>query len=339
MSEKIEILITLPFREDHIEKLTKLSPRLSIRLIRTWAAEDIVDEVWEKIEILYTDQVLPTPKQVPNLRWIQFHWAGISHALEQPILQKSDLIITTLSGAAASKVAEYIVLLILAFGHHLASILAYQRKADWPGDRWERFQPRELRGSTVGIVGYGSIGRQAARLLTSFGAEVLATKQNAMDPEDHGYTAQGWGDAQGDFIRRIYPPEALTWMVKECDFVVVTAPLTSGTNNVIDEAVFEAMKPSAYLIDVSRGGIVDHQALIHAIKDRQLAGAALDVFPKEPLPADSPLWKLPNVIISPHVAGITPDYDDRAVELFAENIQRYLNGQPLYNLFSHERGY
>lgn len=128
-------------------------------------------------------------------------------------------------------------------------------------------------------------------------------------------------------------------MAKECDFLIVTVPLTEQTENSIGEEVLSAMKPGAFLIDVSRGGVVDLQALVQAIKEQKLAGAALDVFVTEPLPADSPLWKLPNVIISPHVAGISPHYDDRAVELFAENLGRYLAGQPLFNLYSAERGY
>ncbi len=339
MKENVEVLITLPFREDHLERLAKISPQFHLRQIRTWEQDDVPDEVWEKVDILYTDQVLPQPEQAPELQWIQFHWAGISHALQHPILQKPGLMITTLSGAAASKVAEYTLLLMLALSNHLPAILANQKKAEWPSDRWERFKPTELRGSTAGIVGYGSIGRQVARLLSAFGMEILAAKLDAKDPLDHGYTALGWGDPQGDLVRRIYPVQALSWMVKESDFLVITAPLTEQSRDIIGEEVFSAMKPSAFLVDVSRGGIVDHQALARAIKDRKLAGAALDVFPKEPLSADSPLWKLPNVIISPHVAGITPQYDDRAVELFAQNLQHFLDGQPLLNLFSFERGY
>lgn len=339
MKDALEVLITLPFREDHLERLAQISPRLHLRQVRTWELDDVPPEAWEKVEILYTDQVLPQPEQAPELKWIQFHWAGISHALQHPILTKPELLVTTLSGAAASKVAEYAVLLMLALGNHLPAILANQKKNEWPSDRWERLKPLELRGSTAGIFGYGSIGRQIARLLNAFGAEILATKLDAMDPADHGYTAPGWGDPAGDLARRIYPAQALEWMVKESDFLVVAAPLTEQTRDCIGDEIFSAMKPGAFLVDVSRGGIVDHQALVRALKDRKLAGAALDVFPKEPLPADSPLWKMSNVIISPHVAGITPNYDDRAVELFAVNLQRYLDEQPLLNQYQPGRGY
>jgi phosphoglycerate dehydrogenase-like enzyme len=197
----------------------------------------------------------------------------------------------------------------------------------------------EVRGSTVGIVGYGSIGRQLARVLNSLGATVLANKRDAMHPEDYDYIPAGLGDPGGDFVHRLYPAEALRGMVKECDFVVVTLPKTPDTQNIINSEVLAAFKPTAFLIDVSRGGIVDHTPLINALRDKKIAGAALDVYPEEPLAPESPLWKLPNVILTPHISGNTPKYDERAVEMFSTNLQRYLAGQPLYNRIDPKRGY
>jgi phosphoglycerate dehydrogenase-like enzyme len=217
--------------------------------------------------------------------------------------------------------------------------MAYQKRGEWPLERWQRFSPRELRSSTVGVVGYGSIGRQIARLLQPFGATVLATKRDAMHPEDTGYTPEGWGDPGGDYVHRLYPASALRSMLKECDFVVICVPLTPGTRGLIGADELAVMKPSAFLVDTSRGGIVDHSALIPLLRERKLAGAALDVFPTEPLPADSPLWKLPNVILTPHISGFSPQYDARAVQLFAENLNRYLSGLPLYNRIQLDRGY
>jgi phosphoglycerate dehydrogenase-like enzyme len=283
--------------------------------------------------------VLPAPELVPNLRWIQFHWAGVDHIVNEPLLRKPELVATTLSGAAVSQVAEYIVMMLLALGHHMPELLTYQKRAEWPRDRWERFMPVELRGSAVGIVGYGSIGRQLARLLAGFGATVLAAKRDAMHPEDFDYVPEGMGDPGGDYVHRIYPAEALRSMLKECDFVVVSVPKSTGTLNLIKAEELAAMKPSAYLVDISRGGIVDHNALASALKDRKIAGAALDVFPEEPLPADSPLWKLPNVLITPHISGITSQYDERAMEMFSANLARYLAGLPLYNRIDPDRGY
>jgi phosphoglycerate dehydrogenase-like enzyme len=339
MTDPIEVLITMPFPENLVNRLSEVSPRLKFTVVKANKPEDISAETWARVEILYTARVLPTPELVPNLRWIQFHWAGVDHILNEPLLRKPELIATTLSGAAASQVAEYIVMMLLALGHHMPELVAYQKRAEWPRDRWERFIPVELRGSAVGIVGYGSIGRQLARLLAGFGATVLAAKRDAMHPEDFDYVPEGMGDPGGDYVHRLYPAEALRSMLKDCDFVVVCVPKSPGTLNLIKTEELAAMKPSAYLVDISRGGIVDHNALVSALKDRKIAGVALDVFPEEPLPADSPLWKLPNVLITPHISGITSQYDERAVEMFSANLTRYLSGLPLYNRIDSERGY
>ena len=128
-------------------------------------------------------------------------------------------------------------------------------------------------------------------------------------------------------------------MVKDCDFVVIGIPLSEKTRGLINTEVLAACKPTAYLIDVSRGGIVDHAALIKALRDHTLAGAALDVFPEEPLSPKSPLWGMPNVILTPHIAGFSAEYKERAVALFAENLSRYLAELPLYNIFNPQRGY
>jgi phosphoglycerate dehydrogenase-like enzyme len=128
-------------------------------------------------------------------------------------------------------------------------------------------------------------------------------------------------------------------MFKECDFILIAVPKARETMQLIKVEELAALRPTAFLIDVSRGGVVDHTALITALKDRKLAGAALDVYPEEPLPSDSPLWKLPNVILTPHISGNSPHYDERAMELFIANLHRYLAGLPLYNTFEPAQGY
>jgi len=327
------------FDEGLVKQLTELSPRLHIQVLNAQQSQDIPAEVWERIEVLYTNRVLPTPEEAPRLQWIQLHWAGADHAVDAPILARPGVQATTLSGSSASQMAEHAVMMMLALGHRLPEALALQKRGEWPEERWKRFSPLELRGSTVGIVGYGSIGRQIARLLQSFGAVVLACKRDAMHPADTGYIPKGLGDLTGDLVQRLYPPQALRSMLKLCDFVVVCTPLTAETRNSIGAEELAAMKPGAYLVAVSRGGIIDHNAMLPLLRDQKLGGAALDVFPNEPLPADSPFWKLPNVIITPHIAGFSPHYDERAIELFSENLQRYLSGLPLYNRISLERKY
>lgn len=339
MNDIVEVLITLPFQDRLVEQLRNVSTRLKITTVPARKPEDIPADVWSKVEVLYTNRVLPEPEQAPRLAWIQFHWAGVDHALSASIIRRPGLMITTLSGASASQMAEHTLTMLLALGHHLLDALAYQRRAEWPSGRWERFSPLELRGSTVGIVGYGSVGRQIARLLQAFGATVLATKRDAMHPEDTGYIPEGMGDPAGDFVNRLYPAQALHSMLKECDFVVVTVPLTQETRGLLGAEALACLKPTAYLVDISRGGVVDHNALIPLLREHKIAGAALDVFPTEPLPADSPLWKLPNVILTPHVAGFSPHYDERAAMLFAENLHRYLANLPLYNRLNLEKEY
>lgn len=339
MDSHVEILITLAFPEDLVARLGEVSPRLRVTALKASKAEDIPAEAWQKAEVLYTANILPDADAAPRLRWIQFYWAGIDSLIDHPILQKPDLVATSLSGAAVTQMAEYILMMLLALGHRLPALIENQRAGRWPKDRWKIFSPQELRGSTVGIIGYGSIGREVARLLNAFGATVLATKRDVMHPQDEDYIPEGQGDPGAELVRRLYPPQALRSMIRECDFLVVAVPLTRGTRGLIGEEELKAMRPTAFLVDVSRGGIVDQAALIATLREGKIAGAALDVFEEEPLPAENPLWKLPNVFVTPHIAGITSEYDARAVALFAENLKRYLEGKPLLNQIDLSRGY
>jgi len=339
LNEPIEVLTTIAFAEAILKQLQQISPRLQFTVQSARRPEDIPDDVWSRTEILYTDTVLPEPKQVPNLRWLQLHYSGVDFALDAPLLHKPGLQVTTLSGAAVPQIAEYVIMMMLALGHRLPDVFLNQNRAEWPSDRWDRFMPKELRGSTVGIVGYGSIGREIARLLLPFGVTILAVKRDVKHPQDTGYTIPGLGDPHGDFFHRLYPIQALKPMLKVCDFVVICVPLTHKTRNLINEEVLKSFKSTAYLIDIGRGGVIDQNALLVALQERRLAGAALDVFSEEPLPPSSPFWHLPNVIISPHIAGVSPNYRLRAAELFAENLQRYIQGIPLLNLLDLENQY
>ena len=329
----------MPFEEKLIDALRAVSSHLEINVVKARTADDISADIWRQTNILYSGGIVPKLEQAPNLKWIQFHFAGIDRLVNTPILQQAGVIVTTLSGAHAPQMGEYVVMMLLALGHKLPGLMAIKSKFEWPQDRFERFRPMELRGSTVGIIGYGSIGREVARLLQPFGVTVLATKGNAMQPNDTGYTQEGLGDPNGDLPHRIYPFQALKSMISDCDFLVVAVPLTPDTRGLIGAEELGVMKPHTYLVDVSRGGVIDHIALIRALKDKKIAGAALDVFPEEPLPPNSPLWKFPNVIISPHISGNTPHYDQRAMTLFIENMRRYLAGEALHNQFEVERGY
>ncbi len=338
-NQTVEVLVTVPFSESEIQELHELSPHLRINLQPVREAREISNETWGRTEVLYTDRIMPQPDQVPLLRWLQLHFAGVDLVLDNPLIQHPGLTVTTLSGAAAPQMAEFALTMMLALAHRMPEIAIHQARSEWPRDRWERFHPVELRTSTVGIVGYGSIGREIARLLQALGARVLAAKRDAMTPQDVGYGIPGLGDPGGDMFHRLYPYQAVRSMLKECDFVVVALPLTPETRGIIGAQELAAMKPTAYLVGLARGGVIDQAALLAALQERRIAGAALDVFVEEPLPSSSPFWKMPNVIVSPHIAGMSTHYNRRALDLFIENLRRYLAGSPLLNRFDPQKGY
>ena len=208
-----------------------------------------------------------------------------------------------------------------------------------PGGGRGAFLPGQFNAGTVGMFGSGVGGREIARVAQTFGMDVLAVKRDVRQPaETDSYVLPGHGDPEGMFFHRLYPPEALVSMVRECDFVVLTVPLTEATRGMVNAGVLAAMKPTAYLINVSRGGVVDDEALADALQRGVIAGAASDVFESEPLPSDSPLWKLPNLIISPHLAGAAVDYREQAALLFVEHLKRYLARKDLLNLVDRTRG-
>jgi len=334
MADKpVEVLITLPMPEDVIHKLRMLSPRLRVAVHPAQSAGDISDEIWSKAEVVYTDVLIPNLAVAQNLRWIQYHYAGIDYILNSPLASRQDIRITTMSGASAIQEGEYIMMSLLALSHRMPELIANQAKRDWPADRWERFVPRELTGATVGLLGYGSISREVARMLQPFGCTILACKKDAMHPEDTGYVIEGHGDPEGNLFHRLYPIEALRSMLKECDFIVNTLPLNDQTRNIIAEEEFQVMKPNACLVHISRGGVVNEKAMAEALADKRIAGAVVDVFNQEPLPPDSPMWKVPNMIVTPHVSGFSPVYKERAGEMFVANMQRYLHDETLFNLF------
>ncbi len=336
--DEILVLITVSFPEEMMERIRALSPRLNVVLDPVSDLEDLQEELLPDVEILYTTSLLPDPEDVPKLKWIQINYAGIDHLTGHSILN-SDVRVTTLSGVASSVMTEYVLMAILGLGHKLPLLLEDKSEKNWAEDNDKKFRPFELRGSTVGIVGYGSIGRGIARACKSLGASVLAAKRDLKALKDEGYQIEGIGDPEAELVDRIYPPQAIGSMAELCDFLVITLPLTRETRGFVDESVFSRMKSSSFLIDVSRGGVVDHGALVEALNDGRLAGAALDVYPVEPLPESSPLWEMKNVILSPHIAGSSRHYLELAIDLFVENMQRYLADQPLLNEFNLERGY
>ena len=335
-SDSINVIVAMNIAEELVNSLREVSPRLRIERYPA----NVPDRAWENVEVLYTGGTFPKPEQAPRLRWIQLHSAGVNHALREPIIQSRDIEVTTVSGIHAVPMSEFSLAMMLAFAYKLPKVLELQAKVEWVPDRDVLFKPLPLRGQTLGIVGYGSIGRELARVADAMGMTVLATKRDVMHPADgETYHEPGTGDPEGEIPARLYPPEAIGSMARECDFLVVTAPLTDDTRHMIDANVLKQMKKTAVIINVARGAVIDEAALTEALQAKKIGGAALDVFEVEPLPADSPLWKLENVIVASHISGNFTKYDERAMALFKENLRRYIESVPLINLVQRERGY
>ncbi len=336
--DTISVVSTLSFSDELLNRLRAVSPRLVV-MQQTASSVDELPAGWlDQVEVLYTGSALPDPARAPRLRWVQLHSAGVDHVLDTP-LWRSDVAVTTSSGIHAPNIAEYVLAMMLAFSRRIPRMLAFQARAEWPPRRWEKFAAPELRGATVGVMGYGSIGREVGRLAHAFGMRVLGLRRGGRTdrpPEFELPELAGRPGAEPDLV---FTPDRLAEMLPECDYVVLALPHTPATYHFIDEAALRAMKPSALLINIGRGALVDETALARALREGWIAGAAMDVFEQEPLPADSPLWKMDNVIISPHIAGFTPHYDERATTLFAENLRRYLAGDPLLNQVERGRGY
>ena len=276
--------------------------------------------------------------RAPTLKWVQLLSAGADHALKTNLAGTS-IPVTTASGIHATPIAEYIIGSMLIWAHRFHVSIRAQEKHAWiTSGRFMR-SVSDLRGKTVGIVGYGSIGREAARIADAMGMTVLALKREPQNRSDDGWSPEGVGDPEGKIPQRFFGPDQRNELLAASDFVVVTLPLTEATRGFIGRREFEAVKPGAYLVNIGRGGVVDEQAMIDALREKRLGGAGLDVFEREPLGADSALWDIEEVVLTPHMSGANSSYMDRACELFVENLGRFRNGERLLNLVDRALGY
>ena len=337
--EQITVLSVLNFTESQLDKLRTVSPHLDVQQMTGTTFAELPESLRTRTEILYSwSHFLDDAHLFPRLKWVQTHSAGIDRLLDSP-LWRSQAIITSMNGIHSIQMVEHALAMILAFRWKIPTMLRLQAQATWPTSRWQMFSIPELRGSTLGIVGYGSIGRELGRQAQALGMRVLAVNRSGQRHPFTGYSQPGTGDPQTAIPEKIYPTGCLLDMLPECDYVVVLAPLTHETRHLFNAKAFATMKSTAFFFNLARGALVDEAALVEALTQQQIAGAGLDAFEQEPLPPDNPLWPFDNVIISPHVSGLTEKYDERASNLFAENLRRYLAGEPLLNQVERERGY
>lgn len=334
MAQPLHILSTKFFDADWLNRLTSVAPNVRVTQHTTDDADEIAPEVWATVDVLYAWKALPDPTIAPRLRWIQLDTAGYDHVLQSPYASM-DVKVTNLAGVAPPNMAEHALLMMLAFGHRLPLLLSHQAERRWADHtfRWDYFTASELMGRTVGVIGYGAIGREIGRIARAFGMKVLACapSSTSLNVRPLTYQVPQLIDLPGKDPDALYLSFQLHEMLPLCDYVVLVLPHNATTHHVFNAEAFAAMKPGAVLINIARGGVVDETALIDALQSDRLAGAALDVFEQEPLPTDSPLWGMENVIISPHIAGLTSRYFEVVFDIFSTNLQRFLADEPLIN--------
>jgi phosphoglycerate dehydrogenase-like enzyme len=340
----ITVVATFALEPELVKEIEAVDPALRVRVLgqearqlfrgqRRYPSElqaatglEEIKEALADAEVLFSfwgggiEGIADFREAAPRLRWVQLTHAGAERVA--PDLIRKGICFTTAGGLAATPIAEFVLAYMLMFSKGWPRMFNAQQE-----HRYTRFMPRELYGKTVGIVGMGYIGAEVARLSRAFGCRVLGMRRS--------FSARAT-DAIAD---EAVPPSDLGYLLAESDFVVVAAPLTPETKGMLGAAQLKQMKPTAYLINIARGGLVDEPALVQALKDGTIAGAGLDVFAREPLPPESELWDLENVIISPHVSGGTEIYNQRATRIFCDNLRRFLAGEPLVNIVDPERGY
>lgn len=318
------LLVLADPTEPHLRKLQELPPETSIAVGATTqaferaAAQATVIFSWSLSGKLLRDVFGMSPR----VRWVHTRAAGLDNLLFGDLVAHP-AILTNGRGVFSQSLGEFVLGAILYFAKDFRRMIRSQSQA-----RWEPFEVEQISGETVGIVGYGDIGRAVAARVRSMGMRVLGMTRRGpllynMDP----------------LINQIFSPGDRAAMISQCDYVVVAAPLTPETRSLIGEAEFEVMKPGAVVINVGRGPVINEAALLRALSENRIKGAALDVFDSEPLPPGHPFYRLENVLLSPHCADHTADWLDAAMRFFLDNFERYRKREPLLNVVDKELGY
>lgn len=309
-----ELLPTTRYEADHHGPPRPLSEEQLQRWRKHVGRAEISFEFdWEHPEELLT--------RAPRLRWVQATSSGIGPLVERLGLAGSPLRITNAAGIHAQPLAEFVLFAALHFAKEMPRVNTQQSRR-----HWERFCGYEVAGSRMTLIGLGRVGSRIAEVSAAMGIEVTGHRRTPRDEAPPG-------------VRHLVDAAGLDAVLPETDLLVIAAPDTPETANLIDRRRLELLPPNAVIVNIGRGALIDEPALIEMLQSGRLRGAALDVFAQEPLPTDSPLWGMPNVIVSPHSASTVVQENDRLVDLFIENLHRYLDGRPLVNVFDHARSY
>ena len=307
------------FPEPYLPMLRKTVPDSNLHLCTRW---DRLDQIVDEIDVLLAFKLSgkPFPRETilsaPSIKWVQLASAGIDHITP---FDQSKLVVTNASGIHGDIMSQYVV------GALVYMLWDFPRLADQQRSRqWEPFTVPSLARRTMGIIGAGNVGSTIGRRAKAFGMRVIGTRRS-------GRPVKGFD--------RVYGPEGMLTVLAESDVVVLSLPLTSETKKLIGRSELNHMRPTAYLVNVSRGGIVDEAALLDLLENRSIAGAILDVFEQEPLPPENPFWSLPNVLVTPHTSSESENWAVAIVRLFRDNLRRWINHEPLRNVVDPTLGY
>lgn len=332
----MKLLLNAPFTFTPAQGLALQAVAPGLEIVQQSARN--ADELdGQDVAVLVSEQVPKNLVAWPKLRWVQLLSAGANQLLGHPIAA-TPLPVTTASGTHGVPIAQYVTCTALMLTHRMPRLLEFKATRQWPNRL--ALAARTLRGCTAGILGYGSIGRECARQLSALGLNILCLKRDPAERTDRGFNA--WpdtGDPEGRIPAAWYGPTQLAEMLPQCDFIVVTLPSTAATTGLIGARELALCRPSAHLILISRGGIVVESALAAALRDGQLAGAAVDCFVQEPLPADHEFFGVPNLVLTPHMSGVYDGFWPAMNRLLLDNLKRFHAGQPLLNEVNRQQGY
>jgi phosphoglycerate dehydrogenase-like enzyme len=332
----VTVGIAFRFEPGAIAAFEAVSPDLRIRATEATDQAAIDELASGDLDGLIGRNLPSDRSKTPSLRWLQVLSAGVEHLVGDGAPWPTGIVLTNARGAYATSIAQYTIAAILRVAERMDLRREQQLTGRWPDGPEDDLLGESVRGRTLVIVGYGGIGREIARLADAHGMRIIAVKANPTVRVDDAFRAPGTGDPDGSIPERIVGVDALPDAAAEADYVSVTLPLTARSRGVVSRHVLASLPAHAWLINTGRGPVVDEAALVETLSAGAIGGAVLDVFGEEPLPPSSPLWRLPNVVITPHVSGAS---SRELSALVAENLRRFVAGAPLLNPVDPQRGY
>jgi phosphoglycerate dehydrogenase-like enzyme len=322
MSEQLHILIMnnsmFSINEYYKQQILQIAPGAKLMIAE---AKETTKELIRQADIIYGWPEVQYLKEAENLKWLHMPSAGVEGYTSKAGYYNKDIILTNSSGVFGLPIAEHVFAMILSYNRNLQEYSYNKAEKKWK----DISKTRDFYGSTIGIIGLGDIGTEVAKRAKAWGANVLAVKRTVTEVPE--------------YIDKFYSLEDIDEVLVQSDYVLLALPITQKTQGIMNEERLKIMKPHAFLVNIGRGALIDQEALIKALQENWIGGAGLDVTTPEPLPQDSPLWDLPNVILTPHISGSSPTNLARRFDMFNRNLKLFLENKPLENLVDFTEGY